>query len=379
MLLSALHSLLTDQPPAVLFAVIASGLMLGGIGIRGIRLGSSGVLFTALIAGHLGFNVPAGIGPLGLVLFVYCIGIGAGDRFFSALAREGSALARLAILLVVIGAAVTWIGARLLGLPAGLAAGLFAGALTSTPALAAATEGMGPAAEAVSIGYGIAYPFGVVGVVLFVQLLLKSRLEPETAAGETKDEPDGSAPAGRPVTSLLSLSVGLTLGILLGRLPIPLPGGATLRLGLAGGPLLVALVLGHFRRIGPIAGHIPRPARMLLQELGLLFFLADAGVRGGGPLVDTLREHGAGLFVLGACVTLLPLLIAWPVATRLLHLSPLQALGGICGGMTSTPALGAITSKTEVRTPTISYAAAYPVALIFMIFASKLLLYLIGN
>ena len=175
MSLDALHNLFLDQPLIVLFALIAAGLLLGGVKVKGINLSSSGVLFTALLAGHLGYSIPSGIGTLGLVLFVYCVGIGAGDRFFASLVREGAALAKLAVLIVVLGAAMTWMGAILLELPTGLAAGIFAGALTSTPALAAATEGMTLAAnggmDAVSIGYGIAYPFGVIGVVLFVQVL----------------------------------------------------------------------------------------------------------------------------------------------------------------------------------------------------------------
>src|SRR5690606_9575863 len=99
-----------------------------------------------------------------------CVGIGAGPRFFPALAREGGGLAKMAFLIVGSGAAAAWAFAVLLDLPRDLAAGLFAGALTSTPALAAASEAPG-AAEGVAIGYGIAYPFGVIGVVLFVQLL----------------------------------------------------------------------------------------------------------------------------------------------------------------------------------------------------------------
>ena len=125
-------------------------------------------------------------------------------------------------------------------------------------------------------------------------------------------------------------------------------------------------------------GFIPRPTRTLLQELGLVFFLANAGIRGGGALVSTLQEHGFALFALGICVSCLPLIVAWPIATKFFKMNPLQALGGICGGMTSTPALGAITSKTDSQTPVISYVSAYPVALIFMIVISKLLIRLIG-
>ncbi|WP_222847331.1 aspartate:alanine exchanger family transporter [Pontiella desulfatans] len=540
MSLEALHNLLLNQPLIVLFALIATGLLLGGVKFKGINLGSSGVLFSALLAGHLGYSIPSGVGTLGLVLFVYCVGIGAGDRFFASLVREGTALAKLAVLIVALGAAMTWAGATLLDIPTGLAAGIFAGSLTSTPALAAATEGMAMAAkggaDAVSIGYGIAYPFGVIGVVLFVQILprilkldldsiadkpdttcgnrvenvlvevnnpnlygqrisesgvtnfnacqicriysggslvplkyddqfeenqilllvgrscelkiaidmigkrsdrkLPQDIENErqqlvvtstafigqklgdvaplrnygvviaritrlgltfvpnantvierhdhfTCVGRADDLKKFSVAAGHrssavDATCLLSLSVGLTFGILLGMLPFGLPGGTPVTLGLAGGPLFVALILGHFGKIGPIVGFIPRQTRLLLQELGLVFFLANAGVRGGGALVSTLQEHGFMLFALGVGVSVLPLIVAWPVAIRHFKMNPLQALGGICGGMTSTPALGAITAKTDSQTPVISYVSAYPVALIFMIIISKVLIKLIG-
>jgi putative transport protein len=535
--MEALHQLLIDQPLIALFAVIATGLLLGNVKIKGINLGSSGVLFTALLAGHLGYSIPAGIGTLGLVLFVYCVGIGAGDRFFASLAREGATLAKLALLIVALGGLVTWGGAKLLDLPAGLAAGIFAGALTSTPALAAATEGLESlgGSEAVSIGYGIAYPFGVIGVVLFVQLLprvlkidldsikdkslidndsrvenvlvevtnpnlfgkkisesgvtnfnacqicrifVDDRLVPLqyddtfeenqillivgrssesaiavdvigkrsernllrdvenerqdlivtssafigqkmggvaplknygvvvtritrlgltfvpnaetiierhdkfTCVGRMDDLKKFSTAVGHrssviDTTDLLSLSAGLTLGIIVGLLPLSLPGGNPVTLGLAGGPLFVALILGHFGKVGRIVGHIPRPTRLLLQELGLVFFLANAGVRGGGSLIATLQEHGFALFGLGVCVSCLPLIVAWPIATRLFKMNVLQALGGICGGMTSTPALGAITAKTDSQVPVISYVSAYPVALIVMIIISKILIKLI--
>lgn len=532
--IEAINQLLLDQPLIALFAIIASGLLLGSITIKGINLGSSGVLFTALLAGHLGYSIPGGIGTLGLVLFVYCVGIGAGGRFFASVAREGATLGKLALVIVASGGAITWAGAKLLDLPADLATGIFAGALTSTPALAAATEGLKDAASGVSIGYGIAYPFGVIGVVLFVQLLprlLKHDLDKIAAEHEAEDNTDERvvtvlvevtnqnlvgkkiATAGinnlnacqvsrifkedqlvplsygdefsngqllllvgrskeitiaidylghrsdrhvlkdvenerqnllvtdRKVagtsirdlaplknygvvitritrggltfvpntatliethdnlttvgrnddlkvfakavghrgnavdsTDLLSLSAGLTLGIVAGLIPIGLPGSTPLTLGLAGGPLLVALLLGHFGKVGRIVGHIPRPTRLLLQDLGLVFFLANAGVKGGVSLVATVQEYGLTLFVLGMLVSVVPLILAWPLARKLFKLDALQALGGICGGMTSTPALGAITAKTDSQVPVISYVSAYPVALIVMILIAKVLI-----
>lgn len=517
------------HPLISLFLIIGLGLALGQITVKGVSLGSSAVLFLALVFGHFGFSIPGGAGTLGLVLFVYCVGIAAGGRFFSAIRREGSRLALLSLVMVGTGAGVAILMGKLLDLPADLAAGIFAGALTSTPALAAANEGLKEAgAGGLVIGYGIAYPFGVIGVVLFVQALpriLKLDLsapdedvgkrdeQVETAVVEVtnsnlfgkritdsginhfnacqvsrvfrdgKLEPlayqdcfekgqilflvgrrkeiglaidfigersdvrvprdsenerrmllvtdkklaglslrevgplknhgvvitrvhrlglefvpnaetiievnDMVTVVGVPgqisafaklvghrasamgETDLLSLSLGLALGILLGIIPFALPGGQPITLGLAGGPLLAGLVLGHFGRVGRLVGHIPRATRVLLQEFGLVLFLADAGVRGGGALVETVQNQGLILFAAGIAVTVIPLVLGFWVAVKILKIPALQALGGICGGMTSTPALGAITARTEAQTPVISYATAYPVALILMTLVAK--------
>ena len=126
-----------ESPVLILFMVIASGLLLGRVRLLGLTLGSSGVIFSALAAGYLGYGIPGGVGTVGLVLFAYGIGITAGPGFFRAFRQQGKKLAILAFGLVVVAAIVTWVVATLLGIPADLAAGLFAGALTSTPGLAA--------------------------------------------------------------------------------------------------------------------------------------------------------------------------------------------------------------------------------------------------
>jgi len=179
-------------------------------------------------------------------------------------------------------------------------------------------------------------------------------------------------------TDLLSLSLGLALGIFIGIIPWSLPGGNPVMLGLAGGPLVVGLILGNLGRVGRLVGHIPRPTRVLLQEFGLVLFLADAGVKGGDALVETLQAHGIGLFLAGILITTIPLALGYLVAVKLLKIDPLQALGGICGGMTSTPALGAITSKTDSQTPVVSYATAYPVALILLTLVAKIVVQVIS-
>ena len=105
-----------------------------------------------------------------------------------------------------------------------------------------------------------------------------------------------------------------------------------------------------------------------------MLFLAGAGVAGGARLVETLAGQGLSMFLAGVAVTLVPMLVAYVLARKVFHLSLPEALGGVCGAMTSTPALGAITAKTDRQEPVIAYATAYPAALIMMTVLAKLLL-----
>ncbi len=356
----------------LLFLILSLGLLLGKITICGISLGESGVLFVALVFGHFHFTIPDGIGTFGLLLFIYCVGVSAGPSFFKAFASQGVVLAKLSVLTVVLGGIITTCIIKFFEVPLDLGIGLFAGALTSTPALASGIDALKDFGDLVPVGYGIAYPFGVIGVVLFVQLLPrllnvdlneidnsseenKNDIEPVETVSKEKDK-------NIEKTDIFKISIALVLGILLGKLPIPLFGGKTIMLGLAGGPLFVALLLSYFKK----TGNFPVAARSFLQTFGLILFLANAGVKAGGKLVPVLQEYGFILFLYGGIITILPMLITFFIAYKFLKINILEALGGICGGMTSTPALGAITSKTDSIRPVTSYAVAYPVALILM-------------
>jgi putative transport protein len=160
---------LQQQPVLTLFLTISIGYILGQIKIKGFSLESSAILFVALFAGHIGLSVPPLFKTLGLLLFIYAIGLQAGPTFFKFFKKDGLLLNMMAIFIVTVGAIVTFVLTILFHLNPKIAIGLFAGALTSTPGLAAAQEATG--SSLTSIGYGIAYPFGVIGVILFVNLL----------------------------------------------------------------------------------------------------------------------------------------------------------------------------------------------------------------
>jgi putative transport protein len=164
-----------SDPMFVLFFILALGTLLGTFKWRGISLGTAGVLFAALLFGHLGFSTPKAVMDLGLLLFVYAVGLQAGPRFFRTFRKQGWRFVTIGLVVALTGALVTALLATWLKIPDGIAAGLYTGALTCTPALAAALDvfsRFAPDLEGtVSVGYGIAYPFSMIGVVLLVQFL----------------------------------------------------------------------------------------------------------------------------------------------------------------------------------------------------------------
>jgi putative transport protein len=171
-----MQTLLTEQL-FILFAILAVGYGLGRVSIKGISLGTAGVLFAALIFGHFGRTVPHEVMELGLLLFVYAVGLQAGPRFFRTFRRQGLRFVIIGLVTVTAGALFTIGVAFLLDLPFDLASGLYTGALTCTPALAAAIDVAdrfvtGHSAE-ISVGYGVAYPFSMIAMVLLMQFLPK--------------------------------------------------------------------------------------------------------------------------------------------------------------------------------------------------------------
>jgi putative transport protein len=174
---------------------------------------------------------------------------------------------------------------------------------------------------------------------------------------------------------ILTFSLGLALGLLVGMLPIPLPGGIKLTLGLAGGPLIVALLLGALGRTGPLVWAIPYSANLTLRQIGLIFFLAGIGTRAGYAFVSTLTQ-GSGLviFAAGAAITCVTALLTLWVGYRLLKI-PMGLLVGILSGLQTQPALlGYGLEQAGNELPNVGYAMVYPVAMILKILLAQALL-----
>lgn len=366
-----------------LFLIAALGYLIGAIKVKGIELGTAGVLLVALVFGHFGCEMPALIRNVGLALFVTSVGFIAGPKFFRNFKQNAKSYILLGFIIILTGALPCALLIAVSGVQPELMVGLMTGALTSTPGLAAAQGAAGELSAQAAIGYAIAYPFGVVGVVLFVQLmpkLLKADMKKEVENLEAAAGVNVRAFEGRTfkldAAGFFSFSVVIVLGYLLGSIEIPLGGGENppvFALGTTGGPLLVGLLFGHLGHIGPIDLTLKKSALETFRELGLMLFLIGAGTEGGAGFVETLRQEGAMLFVYGAIMTLLPMIVGYIVAAKMLKLSLLNNLGSITGGMTSTPALGTLISVASTDDVASAYAATYPIALVSVVLASQFL------
>lgn len=362
----------------VLFMIAVLGYLVGSIKVFGLDLGTAGVLLVALVFGHFGIELSGTVRDLGLICFVTSVGFIAGPGFFRNFKKNATSYVTLGLVIIGCGALACVAVVLLFGVPKDLTIGMLSGALTSTPGLAAAIEATG--SQNAAVGYGIAYPFGVISVVLFVQLvprILHTDMEKEraqykaAAAVEVKHHYKELFYCDS--MGFFSFACAIVLGIFLAKLTIPLPGGAKFSLGTSGGPLLAGLLLGHMNHVGRLSLTIPKNVLETMREFGLSLFLAGAGTQAGAGFLEILQEQGGLLFVYGAVMALLPMLVGFTVAYKVLKLSTFNSLGSVCGGMTSTPALGTLIRVTETDDVASAYVATYPVALIAVVLASQFL------
>jgi putative transport protein len=514
----------------ILFLIITIGILVGKITVKGIALDTSAVLFVALFFGHFGYQVPVIFQTIGLIFFIYSIGIQAGPGFFESFQKRGLQLVGIAAIVVISGGLTTLILTYIFDIDLKLGVGLFTGALTSTPGLAAAIESS--KSPLASIGYGISYPFGVIGVIMFLKFspkifrrdlklaeddfnkevsedypeifsknyiveniniigktvgqleirsmtganisrivhdgiaivpeadsvlskgdlikavgTLQALKKIELLVGHETDQlipssgqfdvqwilvtnkkvinktlghlnlfnnynatvtrirrsgiditpssgshirfgdklmvasSKGSMPSvikifGNNVKMLneadfLPIAAGIVIGVLLGIVDIPLPGGTVFKLGLTGGVLISGLVLSRIGKTGPIIWNVSGPANQMVRKIGLLFFLV--GTQAGTTLVETLTHNGITLLLVGIAITIIPMFIATMVGIYVFKINFLSVLGTLTGGMTSTPGISTIDSMTESNAPSIAYATVYPFAMVILIICAQLL------
>lgn len=534
-------SFLHDDPILLVFLVAAAGYLAGRVrigGAGGFGFGIAAVLFVGIGFGAAdpALKVPQPLWQLGLILFVYTVGLATGPGFLTALRRRGLGANAAVVTAILAGAAAAAGLGSALGLGGAAIAGTFTGGLTNTPALAGTLDalhdlepgaGFDARAGEVLVGFSLAYPIGVTIALAAVFALARRRsrvgspapadealvvrtalvqgehlgllgdirtrlgasvtfgrvkrdgasllatddvelrvgdrvsivgagpavaaaiaqlgqesaehveLERETfdfrrivvssrdAAGRTVEELDLPERLGGTVTrvrrgdvdmlavpglalelgdrvrvvapraqmpaissffgdsyralrelDVLSFSVGVALGLALGAVEVPLPGGGSFSLGFAGGPLLVGLALGALGRTGPLVWQLPHSANLTLRQFGIVVFLAGVGVNSGQAFADTIVSREAlsvvataiAVAAAGAAVTVV-------AGTTLLRL-PLATLAGVVAGMQTQPAVLASAAEREQSDTelNVGYVTVVPLAMIAKIVLAPVLL-----
>lgn len=389
-----------------ILVIAAVGYALGRITIKGVSLGTAGVFIVAILFGCLfyqpldaqltGYTKEALkiVENMGLILFVTSVGFIAGPKFFSNMKKNFKSYVLLGLIIIIAGG-LSAVGCIYIGRATGetdfdkltaMVVGLLSGSLTSTPAFSAAKATVDVAYEdIVSVGHGIAYIFGVIGVVLFVQLipkLTKVNMEEErrkliqVADGENKKTYNGKL-IDIDSFGFMPFMLAAVIGIIVGMIKIPLSAkglsGTTFALTTTGGCLLISLIFGHFGRVGKINIMPKETTLKVFRELGLMLFLIGAGVSGGASFIANFQTI---YFFYGMIMTIIPMIIGYIFAKYVLKLSLLNSLGSITGGMTSTPALGTLINVAGTEDVAAAYAATYPIALIAVVLVSQFLIIL---
>lgn len=398
------------------FVIAVLGYLLGRITIKGISLGTAGVFVAALVYGALFYDplsaalkisgstyVKEGlkvVENIGLLFFVPAVGFIAGPNFFKNLKKNFKSYILLGLVIILSGG-LACVACYFLGKGAeadpkhfiAMLDGLLSGALTTTPGFSAAkatvaniygsgTELAALYEEAVTVGYGIAYLFGVVGVVLFVQLIpkiVKADMDKERSLLMSVDVGEKKEYKGKLIEidefGLAPFALAICVGLIVGSIKIPLTAqglsGTTFSLGSTGGTLITALLLGHFGHFGAINIMPPKKVLQVLRELGLMLFLIGAGVAGGARFIELFRPV---YFLYGAVMTTVPMVVGYIFARKILKMSLFNSLGSITGGMTSTPALGTLIQVAKTDEVASAYAATYPIALLAIVLVSQFLL-----
>lgn len=529
----------------VLSLVTVLGMAFGRLRILSFRLGVAGILFVGLVFGHFGVSVDASMWEfardLGLILFVYSFGQEVGPGLFASLRKQGLKLNLLAAGVVLGGGVIALALNRWGGIPLAAAAGLFSGATTNTPSLAAVQQSLpfvpgytDAVGQLPSMAYAMAYPFGVIGVILVMGgLRLALRIDPRREAARLEALKDKETPRlsgidlevrnpdldGLPVSRIVSpvgggvvisrlargtgaqeiprattvirlgdrlhavgvseklealkalvgveistdlteapselasrrilvtrrrilgktvqdlnlrethglivtriirtgmefsprvgfrlqfgdelrvvgraqaidafaedagesgeglsqaavvpMFIGIALGVLLGSVPLRIPGSSVVfRIGLAGGPLIAAVVLSRIGTIGPLVWHVPPSANQMLRMIGISLFLAAVGLRAGAGFVETFLAVGILWFAGGVLITLVPILLAALVGRGLFKLDFLSLCGLIAGSTTNPPALAYAKSLAPASDEvSMAFVTVYPLTMLLRLFA----------
>ena len=547
----------TGHSIMLLAFVIAVGLMLGKIRVKGVSLGSTWILFVGILLSHFGFRADSSLlhflKEFGLILFVFSIGLQVGPGFFHSFKSGGLKLNMLAVALVLIGVVTTYIIHLVTGENLVTLTGVMSGAVTNTPGLGAAQQtyldatsgsfvheiNTAEVASSLASGYAVAYPIGVLGVILVLMLtkaLFKVDLKKEenemnsretgmdspqrlafsiknpavfgktileashaienkfiisriyrdgvvtvpvasTVLHENDDvlvvtaqssveavtmlfgeqidmpkeawdkidasmevrkltitrtsmtgkklkdlkirttygvsitrvnrggidlvaNPDlivqmgdsllvvghekdinnvakfvGNSRAGLNHPNLIPIFFGIALGVLFGSIPIVIPGiPQAIKFGLAGGPLIIAILLGYFGPKMKITTYTTMSANLMLREIGISIFLAAVGLGAGENFVSSIVNGGYWWILYGALITLIPTALTAILGRLLFKLNFYQICGLVSGSCTNPPVLAFAQNAYGTDYTSVSYATVYPLAMFMRVLMAQILI-----
>lgn len=382
--------------PTILYLALSIfiGLLLGKIKIAHISLGITWVLFVGIAFSACGITLNGEmlhvLKEFGLILFVVAVGLQVGPGFFRSFKKGGLAMNLMALVNVALGVVITVIIAKVAHQDLADMAGVYTGAITNTPGLSAAQQavndlGIAGGADRLAAGYAVAYPLAVVGMIVTCILLrplcrIDLRKEPSTEnALEPATEKQATPLSQRHKVNLIPIFVIIALGIIVGSIPIPVGMKAPIKLGLAGGPLVVAIVGGWLgvRQGWFTTEFTDSHGVWMLREVGIALFLACVGLGAGGQFVATVQEHYLWV-VYGVIITMVPPILVTLFGRLVLKMNYYTLMGFIGGAHTDPPTLAfANTVAPEgCKLPNMGYATVYPLTMFLRIFTAQLLVLL---
>lgn len=373
---------------------IFAGLLLGRIKVKGVSLGITWVLFVGILISALGVSLNHDmlhiLKEFGLILFVVAVGLQVGPDFFRSFKKGGLAMNLMALTNVALGVVITFVIAKVARQDLADMAGVYTGAITNTPGLSAAQQavndlGIDGAADRLAAGYAVAYPLAVVGMIMTCILLrplcridLKNEPSSEDML-EPQDKKHATPISQRHKVNLIPIFVIIAVGIIVGSIPIPVGMKAPVKLGLAGGPLVVSIIgswLG-VRKGWFTTDFTDSHGVWMLREVGIALFLAGVGLGAGGQFMATVQEHYMWV-VYGVIITVVPPILIGLFGRLVLKMNYYTLMGFIGGSHTDPPTLAfANTLAPEgCKLPNMGYATVYPLTMFLRIFSAQLLVLL---
>jgi putative transport protein len=439
------------DPFVLMFIAVATGLLFGKVKFGKFSFGTSGALFTGLLIGWAVYEMGARILEKGeeaagfqaatkmlgngiihsyffnasLIFFVAAVGLLAAKDMGVVLKKYGKKFIILGILVTLVGAGVTYAATAVIsGTNAYEIAGVYTGALTSSPGLGAALETaevhatgyseeyatladaekkmvlgiidksgalnlentkeltdeqkhtyISNAVAGVGVGHAIGYPFGVI-IVIFAVNFFASIFKMDVEEEKRRYTAEMAEARGMiinakeiPTTpfSIVSFTLTCAIGYLVGSIGIYMGPLGYFSLGSTGGVLIMSLVLGYIGKIGPFSFRMDPKVLSILRELCLAFFLGIVGLKYGFKTFDALFGSGISLALTSIVVGVIAMLAGFILGRYVFKLNWIMLSGAICGGMTSTPGLGAAIDALDSDDPAAGYGATYPFALLGMI------------